>query len=149
MRAARKAASVSPFNLGSPTGRPLHRAMLAPPKRFGFSIEARLIRPDEFKLVLSSGKRIHHDQLMAVVSSFAGDAPRLGLAIAKRQARLAHDRNRIKRTAREYFRLHRAQLPVLDYVVMAKSGADKLPPAALNLMMHQLFEKVAARCAGS
>ncbi|MHB1230518.1 MAG: ribonuclease P protein component [Halothiobacillus sp.] len=123
--------------------------MLASPKRFGFSVEARLIRPDEFKRVLQSGKRIHHDHLMAVVGSVAGDSPRLGLAIAKRQARHAHDRNRIKRAAREYFRLHRAQLPTLDYVIMAKSGADKLSPPALNHMMHQLFEKVAARCVGS
>ena len=117
--------------------------------RFGFERQARLVRPEEFKHTLKLGKRIHHDQLMIVVNCFVGEIPKLGLAIAKRQARLAHDRNRIKRVAREYFRLHQAALPIGAYVVMAKPGADQLSPSALNLMMRQLFEKVASRCAGS
>lgn len=80
-----------------------------------------------------------------------GDAhrPRLGLAIAKRQIHRAHERNRIKRQAREQFRLKQYRLPEIDLVIMAKSGADQLSAPALQAMMGQLFDKVITRCAGS
>lgn len=42
---------------------------------------------------------------------------RLGLVIAKRVIRKAHDRNRIKRTIREAFRRERTALPCWDLVV--------------------------------
>lgn len=48
---------------------------------------------------------------------------RLGLAISKKQVRRAVDRNRLKRLARDVFRLHRAELEGLDLVVMARATA--------------------------
>jgi len=39
---------------------------------------------------------------------------RLGLAISKKLCKLAVGRNRLKRVARESFRLHRAELSGLD-----------------------------------
>lgn len=48
---------------------------------------------------------------------------RLGLAIAKKQARRAVDRSRLKRIARETFRRHRAQLPDVDLVILARAAA--------------------------
>lgn len=52
--------------------------------------------------------------------------PRLGLAISKKHAKRAVDRNRLKRIVRESFRQHQATLPAMDFVVMAKGGAQKL-----------------------
>ncbi len=46
--------------------------------------------------------------------------PRLGLAISKKNAKRAVDRNRIKRLIRESFRQNQHQLPLIDLVVMAK-----------------------------
>jgi ribonuclease P protein component len=51
-------------------------------------------------------------------------AARLGLAISKKQLRRAVDRNRLKRLARDVFRLHRAHLEALDFVVMARVAAS-------------------------
>ena len=42
---------------------------------------------------------------------------RLGLIVGKRAMRRAHDRNRLKRAAREAFRQRRARLPALDVVL--------------------------------
>jgi ribonuclease P protein component len=123
--------------------------MMASPKRFGFPVDVRLRRPDEYKRTLTSGKRVHYELLMAVVNPTQTASPRLGLAIAKRQTRLAHERNRVKRVARECFRRHQAEWPSFDCVVMAKAGIENVPNPELHIMMKQLFDKVAARCVGS
>jgi len=123
--------------------------MMASPKRFGFPVDVRLRRPDEYKQTLTSGKRVHFDLLMAVIRPSEAATPRLGLAIAKRQTRLAHERNRVKRIARECFRRHQAQWPSFDCVVMAKAGIENVSNPELHIMMKQLFDKVAARCDGS
>ena len=122
---------------------------MATPKRFGFPVDVRLRRPDEYKRTLTSGKRVHYELLMAVVSPTQSTSARLGLAIAKRQTRQAHERNRVKRIARECFRRHKAEWPSFDCVVMAKAGIENVPNPELHIMMKQLFDKVAARCVGS
>ncbi|MBD3816553.1 MAG: ribonuclease P protein component [Halothiobacillus sp.] len=123
--------------------------MASSPKRFGFPVDVRLRRPDEYKRTLTSGKRVHCELLMAVVTLNPTRSPRLGLAIAKRQVRLAHERNRVKRIARDYFRRHLAEWPSFDCVIMAKAGIEKVSNPELQIMMKQLFDKVAARCVGS
>ncbi|MDD3575514.1 MAG: ribonuclease P protein component [Halothiobacillus sp.] len=123
--------------------------MASSPKRFGFPVDVRLRRPDEYKRTLTSGKRVHCELLMAVVTPNPTNSPRLGLAIAKRQVRLAHERNRVKRIARDYFRRHLAEWPSFDCVVMAKAGIENVSNPELQIMMKQLFDKVAARCVGS
>lgn len=124
--------------------------MASSPKRFGFPVDVRLRRPDEYKRTLTSGKRVHCELLMAVVTpNPTSCSPRLGLAIAKRQVRLAHERNRVKRIARDYFRRHLAEWPSFNCVVMAKAGIENVSNPELQIMMKQLFDKVAARCVGS
>jgi len=54
-----------------------------------------------------------------------GQPARLGLAISRRQARRAVDRNRLKRLVRESFRRHGDLLHGLDLVVMNRPGAQQ------------------------
>jgi ribonuclease P protein component len=64
-----------------------------------------------------------------------GEAPvsRLGLVVSKKVGK-AHDRNRVKRLVREYFRTHRNDLVSrIDLVVVAKPGSAKLTGDALGL----------------
>lgn len=51
---------------------------------------------------------------------------RLGLAVSKKQARRAVQRNRLKRLIRESFRIHQHSLPAWDYVVFAKEIAQEV-----------------------
>lgn len=65
--------------------------------------------------------------------------PRLGLAVSRKVDPHAVGRNRIKRTLRDCFRHHRAQLAAGDYVVVARVGAarctgDELRKAFLALL---------------
>ena len=72
-------------------------------------------------------------------------APRLGLAISKKNCRLAVGRNRLKRIVRESFRQHQDVLPGIDIIVLNQAGTHK----ADN---KQLFESLAGhwlRCQAS
>lgn len=62
---------------------------------------------------------------------------RLGLAISKKNCRLATGRNRIKRVVRESFRQHQAELGGLDVVVINQ-------PAAATAANRQLFDSMSA-----
>ena len=62
---------------------------------------------------------------------------RLGLAIAKKCARRAVDRNRLKRLVRESFRAHVQSLPGVDIVVLCARGA----PALSNQRLFELLER--------
>jgi ribonuclease P protein component len=70
----------------------------------------------------------------------AQDCARLGLTISRRAAKKAVDRNKLKRLARESFRMQ--QLPNWDFVVMAKPGAAAAASALLRQSLDQHFERL-------
>jgi ribonuclease P protein component len=71
------------------------------------------------------------------------DTPRLGLAISKKNCKLASGRNRQKRIVRESFRQHRDQLEGLDIVVINNSAATSAP----NRILFESLEHHWRRCA--
>jgi ribonuclease P protein component len=117
---------------------------------FGFSAELRLLQASDFKSVFDGALyKVHQSgfMLLAVPSTNQNlDHARIGLVIAKRKIKRAHERNRVKRLARESFRLHQAELPALDIVLMAKADAQNLPndvlQQELNLAWRQLVKRV-------
>ncbi len=66
---------------------------------------------------------------------------RLGIVVAKKKVRRAHERNRVKRLARESFRLHQQQL-TLDIVVMPKMGIEAVPNAELHQQLQFAWQKL-------
>ncbi len=117
---------------------------------FGFSAELRLLQAADFKSVFDGAiYKIHQSGFMLLAKPRSCqnlDHPRIGLVIAKRKIKHAHERNRVKRLSRESFRLHQAELPALDIVLMAKSDAQHLPNIALQqeltLAWQQLVKRV-------
>jgi ribonuclease P protein component len=71
---------------------------------------------------------------------------RLGLAISRRSAPRAVDRNRIRRLARESFR--QLELAPLDYVVMARHEAVSAEKSLLRSSLDRHFTRLSSR-AGS
>ncbi len=68
---------------------------------------------------------------------------RLGLVIAKKQLKLAVERNRVKRIARESFRHKQQDLAGIDLVVLCRSGAKGLDKVEIRRKLDRLFDKIA------
>ena len=108
----------------------------------GFPRQARLLSGIQFKRVFAARRaesnryfRIH----WAVPGEEGSVQPRLGLAVSKRVARRAVDRNRIRRMARETFRRRRCRLLKADYVVLARPPAADADKQALKVALDQLW----------
>jgi len=88
-----------------------------------FARELRLVSADDYQIVFKNAKRFGNRCFTLLARKNDIGHPRLGLAVSKKCARKAVDRNRIKRIFRESFRLHQHQLPSVDIIAMCKPGA--------------------------
>lgn len=70
------------------------------------------------------------------------DHPRLGLVIAKKNVKLAVQRNRIKRIIRESFRLHQHQLPCADMIFLARSNLDQLSSQQIHAQVQECWQRL-------
>jgi ribonuclease P protein component len=114
-------------------------------KRFSFGKEKKLKSNEQFKAVLSKGRRFD-DELLVVytVENDCGHA-RLGVSVNKSLGG-AVVRSRLKRLIREAFRQSQAEIPVgFDYVVMISPQWKKRvgeEVSAVEAMRRLGFEQV-------
>lgn len=110
----------------------------------GFETEFRLLTSAQFKIVFDGATRKTSGACVLLLArpNELGH-PRLGLVIAKKSVRRAVDRNRVKRIARESFRLNKSKLGTLDIVVLARKGLGELDNAALHEMYQGMWRKLA------
>lgn len=94
--------------------------------------------------MFAAGRRLNEKWLTAATRANTMDRARLGLAISARAVPRATDRNRLKRQARESFRLHRAGLPPLDIVMLARSGAGAAPRKDVGAALERIWDKLRA-----
>ena len=83
---------------------------------------ARLRRRREYLAVQERGARLFSGELLVLYRGAALDRPRIGITVSSKVAN-AVGRNRVKRWVREAFREIQAELPPVDLVVIARSGA--------------------------
>lgn len=114
-----------------------------------FPRRARLQKPGEFKAAFERGSRLNEKWLTALVVPNDATQSRLGLAVPKKIAARAVDRNRIKRQIRESYRLHQQQLPAVDVVILARGGCVQAKPQQLRDILDRLWNRIAALCAPS
>ena len=108
----------------------------------GFSKTERLLKTDEFSSVFALC-RSRHGRYVQVLLGEAQAHPRLGLVVAKKVAKRAHERNYMKRVLREWFRLHKQQLPAQDIVVRAKMKFEQEDFQAVWQEMQRLLNQKA------
>lgn len=111
-----------------------------------FSRDLRLLRSLEFSAVFNAPERRSSDHYFTVLGrSCEGETlahSRLGLVIAKKKVRRAHERNRIKRLARECFRKQARKIEYRDVVVLAKLNADKADNQVLIESLNKHFRRM-------
>lgn len=112
---------------------------------FAFPRQARLLDGAGYASVFKRNRRLANRHWTLLACSRQGQPARLGLAIAKKRARHATVRNRLKRVARESFRCRQAGLEGLDIVVMNNAPAAAANKAELRRSLDTLWQQLAAR----
>lgn len=110
----------------------------------GFPRARRLTRPAEFSRVFGRAQRSSDQYFTVLANDTNGHEPRLGLAISKRAAKKAVERNRLKRLVRDVFR-RQQDLPALDVVVMAGAAAKSASNSQLRASLDRHFRRLADR----
>jgi ribonuclease P protein component len=108
-----------------------------------FPRASRLLKAADFARLRGISRRIGTRHFSAEVAANGHEGPRLGLAISKRVSKKAVRRNRIKRIARDSFRLTRRDLPAVDILLIARSSADLEHNAVLRAELVHLWDRIA------
>lgn len=113
------------------------RAVAAAAKRFGLDAARRLRQKAEFEHLLRQGARRSLGGYTFYMAQRDAGGARLGMLVSRRHAKLAVERNRIKRCIREAFRLEREALGAVDLLVRPPYGIKPSPQMISRL--RQLF----------
>ncbi len=114
----------------------------------GFPRESRLLKSAEYGRVFSRPMRATDNYFTILCRPSGRTSPRLGLAVSKKNSRLAVDRNRIKRVIRESFRKNKATLGGMDFVVMIRSGVHKVSNRQLFASLDRHWVQLRTKLSG-
>lgn len=108
-----------------------------------FGKARRLLNAKDYSRVFDGSEaRASHKNLLLLAKTSNEPGHRLGLVIAKKNVRLAVQRNRIKRAAREFFRTLPDTEPHLDVVLLARRGIGQLDNTELSTILQQQWQKL-------
>ena len=116
---------------------------------YNFSPEVRIRCAADYKGVFDGALfKVHQPHFIFLAKVTEQPKSRLGIVVAKKKVRRAHERNRIKRLTRESFRLNQHNMDDIDIVVMPKQGIESVSNAELFQQLqfawsklHRLVEK--------
>ena len=110
---------------------------------FSFSGKDRLLHARQFARVFESSEaRASHKYLLLLAAGNDLQHNRLGLVVAKKNVKLAVQRNRFKRVTREFFRHCPPTQGGLDVIVLARKGVDLLDNATISTILRQQWQKL-------
>jgi ribonuclease P protein component len=108
-----------------------------------FGKDKRLLNANDYGQVFDKpDARASHKCLLLLARLNGLPTHRLGLVIAKKNVRLAVDRNRVKRLAREFLRTLPPDNQNMDVVVLARKGLGELDNDELSSILHQQWQKL-------
>ena len=113
--------------------------------RYTFPRSCRLLKTDEYSSVFNFSHRKSGRFLSVYAKPGVSSCARLGIVVGKKQLRTAVSRNFAKRIIREEFRLRRATLPALDFVVRVTKAVSKADASLVRGELIHLFQKT-SRC---
>ncbi len=113
---------------------------------YSFPPLVRLRKPFDYKKVFANPVKSADSYFTLLAINNELTHPRLGLAIAKKNIRLAVDRNYLKRTIRENFRMQQQQLGTMDIVVLARKEALDVSADVLRASLNKHWIRLLNRC---
>jgi ribonuclease P protein component len=121
--------------------------LIAVSERFGR--HSRLLTAKDYARVFENPVRSSDNCFTVLARKREAGAARLGLAVSKKNAKLAIERNRIKRLTRESFRVHKSELEGLDIVVMNRRQTAQQDNRTLTQSLSRHWQKLARLCEDS
>lgn len=112
---------------------------------FSFTYRERLHQARQFRRVFDRARRSSSTMFTLLSRQNTMGYPRLGMVVAKRNARRAVDRNTVKRMIRESFRSSKAGLAASDYVVILKRPIGTVPRDSLRQQLTGLWKECTER----
>ncbi len=110
-----------------------------------FSADDRVKQRRDFERLLSARCKSSDRSVMVLACPNGLTRARLGIAVAKKQVRLAVKRNRLKRRVREFFRHHKAKLVGFDTLVIVRKPASELTGTQFHDLLEFHWARI-ARC---
>jgi ribonuclease P protein component len=112
------------------------------PLRFFLTKADRILKRGEFIALSKSGRRVQNEDFIAVFTASRHGRSRLGITVTKKVGH-AVKRNRIKRFAREYFRLNRHRLAgAWDINIIAKRHIADISAAKAYRSLRNIFDQI-------
>ena len=108
-----------------------------------FGKSRRLLKARDYSRVFDGAEaRASHRYFLLLARTNNRPGHRLGLVVAKKNVRLAVQRNRVKRVTREVFRQLPDSEPALDVILLARRGLDQLDNDELSTILQQQWLKL-------
>jgi ribonuclease P protein component len=109
-----------------------------------FPRAARLLQAADFAALRGTSRRLACRHFHAEFRPNDLAMARLGLAVSKRVSKRAVQRNRLKRLARESFRVRLTRLPAVDILLIARPSALNVAGADLLADLATLWDRLSA-----
>jgi ribonuclease P protein component len=109
----------------------------------GFSRRYRFSTRGAFGPVLRGSRKVRGRLAVIHVVPGQSEASRLGIALTRRLVPDAHERNRVKRIARDIFRRHSLKASGVDCVVALRERFDGTQALLLREELVELFDQAA------
>ncbi|MGN0915384.1 MAG: ribonuclease P protein component [Succinivibrio sp.] len=110
-----------------------------------FPRTSRLLSSGEYDKVFKNPVRASEPGVLVLARKNEQQCSRLGLVIPKKVLKRAVWRNRVKRIARETFRLNQHSLPNIDLVVIAKPKIEDISNSELSAIFRRLWRQISHR----
>jgi ribonuclease P protein component len=112
---------------------------------FRFTKQAKIVKTDDFSSVFNLRKRIANKHLVMRYRVNDMNVARLGLIVSKKTAKLATQRNYMRRVMRELFRLNQHKLPTIDLVIQIQKTFEKTDFIEIKNEFEFLMKKLESK----